>query len=461
MESKLRKGGRAFLVLLGLLGVTPPMVAARSATGGGTPETTEPPSPDKPAERPRAMLAPIADYTDDAAYQQAMDEKVRALLDPAGNEPLDDASTQLARVERHLAAVNLMLAYRIEPACSRRLHRLDGGANRDEEQGILRRSREVLDQVGGALDAAPATEGADAERWDTARRHWEILRGFTEGLAAVLVDRPAGEAEAAAFLENARAAASSLSILMEEGDEQVVSAATLWHAVLRGIADDPARAMTVLPLATSTPRRPTLPYAFFQRLLRCRSLSDRGSDDLALALLIEMEDRCADWFAEEEDGKLAQRSVAWAQLGVLDHWSARLNPSPDSTERKWCEFRAAKIFEHRLTEERTVLRVFPAVPIIATPPAAPTPPPAPAEPQVPDAPEPAAPQEVTGEPEEFVPADSDAKPAPADGPAPVPVPTPESDRPDEGPARPDAPPAPGDDRDGEPSVPPDNDLEDD
>jgi hypothetical protein len=98
-------------------------------------------------------------------------------------------------------------------------------------------------------------------------------------------------------------------------------------------------------------------------------LADRGAPEAALALLMQMEERCREWFtlpAEEEE---ALASVTMMELLVLRSWFDALSPTDHAAERTWCAERATKLIQDRLTgEERAMMRLSPVVPMLVPPP---------------------------------------------------------------------------------------------
>ena len=112
-----------------------------------------------------------------------------------------------------------------------------------------------------------------------------------------------------------------------------------------------------------------MPYAFFSRLLRCRLLADQGGWAVALTLLMQVEERCNDWFSDDIDRDRALRTCALVRIQILGVWRERLPSDTAEDERKWCDDRISRLRGERFgDDDTTVLRLSPAVPVLAIPP---------------------------------------------------------------------------------------------
>jgi len=307
---------------------------------------------------PAVELATIEGFADVRSYSVAMAERAAGLAGEA-----DQAASPEARVETLLRAANLILALELEPACTSRLLRID-----DEQVPIVADDvRAALTRADDLLVKAEQAMEKDApldEKWKRWRGRIDVLRAFGETQRAFLV--PADGAEAP---RDARRAASRLSILLEHENPQVTAAAALWQAVLRSGESDPSPALSLLEPALWDLPRKRLPFAYYGRLLRCRLLARQGGYATALALLTRIEDRCAEWFSDDEDRDNAVRTADLVAWQVLRAWYDHLTDPTDEPERTWCAQRMQKLSAEAFGETgRAVFRLSPAVPLFTTPP---------------------------------------------------------------------------------------------
>ncbi len=320
---------------------------------------------------PQMRLARMPGFDDDAAYMRSIADRASELSALASQ-----ADKPAKRIDLLLAAANLILARQLEPACSTALLQIvdEGNVWKEAElRSALDRADTLIEQAFAAMIDEAFTaieelreqEGPPADRLDELTRRIETLRAFASGLRAYLL--PGDGAEAGRVT---RRAASRLSPLLEDQSRPVAAAATLWQACLRSRESDPTRALSLLDLALAKPREQALPYAFFARLQRCRIIADRGGSASALALLLQIEERCDDWLTSDADRANAARASQLVQLQILIDWHTRLESSSEhDAERKWCADRISALREAAFDgDDNTVLRLTPAIPIVARPP---------------------------------------------------------------------------------------------
>lgn len=308
---------------------------------------------------PDIRPAPVEGYESDAAYLRAMAERSNDLARKAGAE-----REETTQVDLWLAAANHLLAFEIEPACTRRFHHLDPPDTpvSAEVAAALTRAREWLQKANEMLETLRTREEIDAQWLASAARRHRALTAFAQGLSEYLDPSPGGEGTSAA-----REAASAVAVLLEDDQEGVAAAAALWHAALRARGPDSAAALSVLPVTAADLPKNALPHAFFARLLRCELLSQGGGHGVALALLSKMEEPAARWFGQGSDRDAAMRALAWTKLRILKSWHDELIKSESNgAEAAWCAERMRAIIVDRFPEDRrTVLRVSPVIPVIA------------------------------------------------------------------------------------------------
>jgi len=327
----------------------------------GTPKTvpaTVPPLPDSPQVR----LRPMPSFDDDAAYLRSIAARVTELEAQAG-----EADNPTKQAESALAAANLILAHQLEPTCTRRLLHVDGNVDEHGEADLrsaLGRADGLIERAGAALKELHNREDQPADGLQESTHRLETLVAFAAGLRAFLSPEKGPEAA-----RDTRRAASGLAPLREDRNQPVAAAASLWQACLRSLESDQGPALAVLDLALSDPVPESMPYAFFARLLRCRLLADRGHPAAALALLMQIEERCNEWLTTDTERGDAVRAAQLIRIQIMADWYSRLTGSNAASERKWCAERIQALISEGFGEDgNTVLRLAPAIPIIASPP---------------------------------------------------------------------------------------------
>jgi hypothetical protein len=189
----------------------------------------------------------------------------------------------------------------------------------------------------------------------------ETLQAFGLALRVYLLSGDAPDA-----VRETRRAASRLSPLLEGSDIAVAKAAALWQAALRSREADPAPALSVLDMALADPPARSQPYGFFARLLRCRLIATRGGSAAAIGLLLQIEERCREWFKDGPERDAAIRTVQLVRIELMAGWHKELASAHRETERQWCADQIAILVAERFNEgSATVSRLAPAVPIIA------------------------------------------------------------------------------------------------
>lgn len=265
----------------------------------------------------------------------------------------------------NLAAANLLLSLGAEPACSLAVQFLELGEHRAQGLASIERAHKLMANADAALADFDGQDHPDSERIEGLLNRMEKLRGFAAGMRAVL--EPGGDTD------EVREAATELSLLLEDSDPQVAAAAALYNAHLRRKALKPDRVLPSLDIALAPPKATRLPYDFFSRLLRCELIAQRGGHSAALALLMQMEILCDEWFARDEQRDEALRSVTVVELHVLREWHRSLGEAGDDRAREWCAEQFGEFTRERLSDEpASLLRLGRAIPILVTPPDEPT-----------------------------------------------------------------------------------------
>lgn len=335
---------------------------AAQTEGTPQPPTTDTPTPaadDHPSTAPTVRLALPEGFDDEISYARSFADQSAKLVAEA-----DAGSITTTQADLLLAAANLILSRELEGPCTLALL---GAGDSDAEStaattGAFDRCDGLIERAAKLVEAEREGAGARNAWLDAAKRKLDALQSFSAVLRAYL--EPAGPKEGAA----GRRVWSKLSPLLEDEDRGVSSAAALWQACLRSREQDAERAMLVLEPALADPREGSMPYAFFARLTRCRLLADRGGYAAAAALLMQIEERCPDWFPDRDRQQEAHRAVRLAELSVLRQWHDHLKTPEQDEERQWCAERMKSVGDENADEAR-VLRLSPVVPIVAAPPA--------------------------------------------------------------------------------------------
>ena len=331
-----------------------------------------PASADELPPLPAVRLADHKDYDDETAFQHFVAQEVAALTERAAQVP--DAPK---RAELQLTAANLILAVQLEPACTRALLELPIEQTPAELRHVFEQARSLLAEAQESLSqpqaekVAPAAEDAQARKRAELVQVSGVLQAFATGLEAYLL--PADDSEQTT---TARKAASGLAVLLEQDNQAVAAAASLWHAALRARSGEPERVLAFVPLTLKEPGREELPYAFFSRLLRCRLIAARPQGAAAaLALLYQLEERCNEWFTEPAPRAQAFHAASLVELEILGTWHARLSKPEQEPARQWCRNQMQAVTKERFAEpSRPVYRLGNAVPLLLMPPAKDLPP---------------------------------------------------------------------------------------
>ncbi len=323
---------------------------------------------------PPVRLAPIGEFADVTTYVQAVVGRVEGLVRQS-----EEATDPMTRADLLLAAANRILAHQLEPACTREFLGITGkraAAGEDALRTALDRADVLIGKAQTGLTAISDEGASPSDDLRQAKYRLETLQAFSAALRAYLLGRngsdPGGDQAAGPDLPetaSARRAALQLSVLLEDPNRQVAAAAALWQACLRSRAQDLTRVMFLLPPALSSPPGKALPFAFFAKLLRCRLLASSGGHAAALALLAQIEERCDDWLLDEAQRADAVRATTLVEIQILSDWYQHLAASDNAEAQRWCVERIKTLTEQRFPEgERTILRLTPAIPVIAPPP---------------------------------------------------------------------------------------------
>ena len=347
---------RPRLALLTHSGIMATLLAA------GMPARALPSPTDELPALPAVRLADHRGSDHEADSQRSAAEQVAALIERAAQ-----AGGVLERAELQLKAANLILAVRLEPACTRALLGLPVGQTPgdlsplfEQADRLLQEAEESLSHF-SAVEPVPGADDAQARKRAKLADVSQVLQAFVTGLEAYLL--PVSDTESRS---TARKAASGLAILLEHDDQAVAAAASLWYAALRARDGEPERVLAFVPLTLKEPGHAELPYAFFSRLLRCRLLAARADGaTTALALLYQLEERCNEWLSDPAQRAQAYHAASLVELQILAAWHARLSQPEDQAARQWCRDQLAAVTAERFADPSVpVYRLVNAIPTL-------------------------------------------------------------------------------------------------
>lgn len=335
-------------------------------------DVTQGKSDEKSAQLPHLPdphLTPITGFNDDEAFLFSVTEEVQGLLKSA-----DEAVLPKDRVDFQLTAANLILARGIEPACSRELLGIRDPGDETYGNAPLRTSFDqadkILKQAGESLTVLARDPKIEPKWQAESKETQETLLAFSLGLRALLTHKGANDADIHPRMRRTRRATLGLSPFLEDRRPAVAEAARLWQTSLRASTGRSDRALASLSPALLPPNEDTLPYAFFSRLLRCRMLAKRDEMPVALALLMQIEDRCEEWLPTETERQDAIRTTQFTQLQLLSQWFDQLQSSDNPKNRAWCTQRQQELIESGFgTPSDTLFRLSYAIPILVQEPA--------------------------------------------------------------------------------------------
>ncbi len=223
-----------------------------------------------------------------------------------------------------LARANDLLARQTEPAVSRWF--LDLTLPGDNEQVLenVRRAQALLTESRTDTDRPGTADG-------TRRDDIEALEAFARAMESVFA---AGEGDAEVAERDL--ASIRLAVLLEDDRADVATAARLWRAALLRRLDRHDRILALLPEPLAGLSAEGRRFDFYARLLRARSIADLGGYAAACTLLLQVEDKCDEWFAATPDAADARRAAMAVRCRVLRLWADSLDPATHQEERDWC-----------------------------------------------------------------------------------------------------------------------------
>ncbi len=290
------------------------------------------------ATTPPLSQAPYpAGVLDETSYAAWLDAQAGAL------DALDEPEDALARA-RHLGyRANWTMAYHCEPYVSRTV--LGIASSEDARTLATHAARAQVD-----LQKAAAIEGLPVELQDDL----DYLMGVNKAMD-ILAESSSGPV----LPERASDATTELAVWLDDEREPVATSARLWQALVFRASGQFDRALRSLPSAVAPLSEDRA--AFFSRSVRCLVHADRGEFSLATALLLKMEERCAQWFNKTADASRAELTLLWMRIGVAERDHRPLREMPRQLVADQTERTRAFLAEDL---DSGLLRLHPAVPMV-------------------------------------------------------------------------------------------------
>jgi hypothetical protein len=391
---------------LGLLSALALGAALAFPTAGMNQEVSPDPRHDGADEQEAA--APISDANTFPSMPRVRMAELRSAGDaePIDRESLETRAREwvrqsevtadpLSKARYLLAAANAVLSYEPAPALTYALlelgpEQIDGPGRLDnaesarrvimEATGWIEKAESLLtaqrpadvETIGNGANDSSKQEDTDGERqpvpgevrielvdWERLTQVSATLSAFSQAFSAYLT--PSEEPSA---YRKSREAATALAPVLEDGDPAVAAAAKLWQSALRSREEDPTPALLRLDHVNVTADPRTQPYALFSRLLRCRLVARHGSLPAGMALLLQLEERCHEWFSDDQRRDEALRVVALTRLRLLRAWQDGAEAGGNDDEVVWCARQARQLLESHFEDEAMVMPLAPTVPLL-------------------------------------------------------------------------------------------------
>ena len=361
-----------------LLGLISPGGPQDSPQAGPPADPTTAPSVSRPLGVGEFLLSSVVypdgvqDETAFAAYLTRQAELLASRVDGASGGD---------RISAALETANWILARQIEPAASRLFW----------EQPRPGDPENILHLVGLAkAQLAIAAEMEGKGKVDTAgdedpsgecRRIRLTLHAFADAMEALFAGedkasengQPPADSLPVQRSTALRRAASGLAIATEDAAPEVVAASIFWQALLLEQAGRRDRVMTLLPQPLTVPPGDGRTWGLMARVFRCRLLCRQGDDQAdrgfaaASALLLQLEERAHEWFADPTRRRDAIRACALERLDVTRRWSRVTGVQSDTVQSDWLDQAEQRILEAHFHPDTpaTVLRMELAIPMLA------------------------------------------------------------------------------------------------
>jgi hypothetical protein len=121
-----------------------------------------------------------------------------------------------------------------------------------------------------------------------------------------------------------------------------------------------AQALTILPRAVAPLEASDSAAALYARALRCQLQAAHGQPVAALALLLKMEEHCAEWLSPTR-APSGEALLSWLRLRIAEGYSQELGPAARQTLD--VSMAQARSTAHA-ADHPGLLRLHPAVPLL-------------------------------------------------------------------------------------------------
>ncbi|MCH7701263.1 MAG: hypothetical protein IID37_06215 [Planctomycetes bacterium] len=368
----------ALLSSIVVLGLTSPGDPPNSPPEAPPADPSTAPSVSTPGSAGEFLLSSLVypdGVQDETAFAVYLDRQAELLA-----SRVDAASGDEQRITAALESANWILARQIEPAASRLFweHPRPG----DPEN--------ILHLVGQAkAQLAIAAEWEEQAKADTAGDENPLaeshgirltLQAFADAIEALFAGddkqsengQPPTDSSPAQRSTALRRAASGLAIATEDAAPEVVAASVFWQALLLEQAGRRDRVMTLLPQPLTAPPGDGRTWGFLARVFRCRLLCRQPDDQAnrgfaaASALLLQLEERAHEWFADPMRRRDAIRACALERLDITRRWSRTPGVQSDTVQSDWLDHAERRILDAHFRPDMppTVLRMELAVPTL-------------------------------------------------------------------------------------------------
>lgn len=260
--------------------------------------------------------------------------QIQGQNDPCDEFPEKPELKPPDRCRAYLARARCILVVRCAPLLSKGLA-ADG--NWDDE---LTR----VANLGIAAADAAAAAMQEAEKEDknqdlsSLESQVELLRAFGR-LFAALGEDPGKSGTKDALLE----ACDGLAPYLDDGDLGIVDSTRLWQAVAYRRAGKADRALQILRPALTPPSRARI--GVWNRIQRCRALSDRGEHAAAISLALQLSTRVGAWFDDQSPSarRQAVQTIDQLRADLYQGWADRLRKDGKTSQADTASQRADEI----------------------------------------------------------------------------------------------------------------------
>ncbi len=213
---------------------------------------------------------------------------------------------------------NWTLAVHCEPHVTRLLFHI----HRPEDISALEAlSRDALERLSRVRKQWPAEDDENLERL-------ELLTNLGRAVS-LLAQSKLGRPDRASIED----IANEVAIWVDDDDPDIANAVLLWQCFLYHEIGKSERAFKALPLSLAPLKGRT--SEFFLRLLRCSLLADNGRRALSLALILKMEERCSQWFSDEQTQRAAMCTLTWLRIQIAKSMESKLDGLSQEMRKDW------------------------------------------------------------------------------------------------------------------------------